>query len=198
MCSMSEPLPPTAVTPPAAPRHHSPDALQAFLDQARSLAEWHRQRSDNFESKAGAVLGLAGVILALTTQAIGPVGDVRGGWQFVLVVLVGLSAIAFVASGVFAVRTLRTMEYRYASTDQLRRVWSEYKAQAGYADTQILGMFADSLICGDSKHLSPIESLKADAKERGKQLGRAIRCLFVGLGLEATATVVLAIEVWNR
>lgn len=194
-----EPIPPDDLrAPTTTARRHSVDTLRSFLDQANAQATWHRQRSENFESKAGIVLGLAGVILALTTQAIDPIGDVRGGWQVFLVVLTGFGACAFLVSGVFAVRTLRPMRYQYASSEQLRRVWTEYRDSAPYEETQIVGMFADSLICGNPARKSPIESLMADAKERGKQLGWAIRLLFVGLALEAAVAVVLAIEVIRR
>jgi len=194
-----EPIPPDDLRAPATTvGRHSVETLRSFLDQANAQALWHRQRSENFESKAGTILGLAGVILALTTQAIDPISDVRGRWQVFLVALTGLGACAFFVSGVFAVRTLRPMRYRYASSDQLRRVWTEYRDSASYEETQIVGMFADSLICGSPTHKSPIESLSAEATDRGKQLGWAIWFLFVGLALEATVAVVLAVEVINR
>lgn len=178
--------------------YHSVEALRGFLEHARSVAEWHRQRSDNFESKAGTVLGLASVVLVLTTQSVEPISDVRGGWQVFLTVLTALGALAFLGSGVFAVRTLRPRKYRYASTKQLRREWIAYRDSAPYKDTQVIGMFADSLICGSPDEPSPIESLVDDANARGKHLGWSIGLLFVGLALEAAVAATLAIEVLKR
>lgn len=197
MSSMAETNPADVTHATALERPYSPEALRAFLEQSGTVAEWHRQRAENFESKAGTILGFSGVLLALTTQVVRPIDEVRGGWQVSLVILTASGAVAFLASAVFALRTLRAREYRYSSTAQLRRVWVEYRDRSAYEDTQVVGMFADSLICGGDGQ-SPIESLVDDADQRGKDLGWSISLLFVGLVLEAAVAAVLSVEVMVR
>lgn len=181
---------------PMAPREHDVGSVQAFLDQGRALADWHRQRADGFESKAGTLLGFSGVILTLLTLTAPPISDVRGFWRTLLVILVVLSAASFLVAAVAAVAALRPREYRYAARTQLRREWEAYRDGAGRTTVQILGMLADQLICAGEQ--SPIDTLAEDALGRGKAVRVSVYSLLVGLALLTAVASILAIEVALR
>ena len=46
------------------------DEIDAFKDQARWLLEWHNKRNDGFATRAVALLGFAGVIVALLPRGL--------------------------------------------------------------------------------------------------------------------------------
>lgn len=108
---------------PAEPVGHDAATVQAFLDQARALADWHRQRADSFETKASTVIGFSGVVLTLLTLTAEPIGDVTGSWRTPLVALVAVSAATFLGAAVAAVFVMKPRGYRYASREQLRKEW---------------------------------------------------------------------------
>lgn len=181
---------------PEAPRVHDVASTQAFLDQARALADWHRQRADGFESKASTLIGFSGVILTLLTLTSPPISDVRGCWQTLLVVLVVLAAVAFLVAAVAAVVVMKPREYRYAARSQLRREWGNYRDDPSLTTAQIVGMLADQLICAGDK--SPIDTLAEDALDRGKWVRASVISLLLGLGLLAAVAAILVIEVALR
>src|SRR2546426_5231706 len=136
---------------------HDAATVQAFLEQARALADWHRQRADGFESKAGILIGFSGVILTLLTLTVRPIDNVHGCWRTTLVMFVVAAAASFLLSSVAAVVVIKPREYRYASRAQLRREWENYRDHLGLSPAQVLGMLADQLICAEDK--SPIDTL---------------------------------------
>ncbi len=181
---------------PQVPRVHDVASTQAFLDQARALADWHRQRADGFESKASTVIGFSGVILTLLTLTSPPISDVRGYWQTLLVTLVVLAAAALLVAAVASVLVMKPREYRYAARTQLRREWENYRDDPSLTTAQVLGMLADQLICAGDK--SPIDTLAEDALDRGRWVRRSVTSLLVGLGLLSAVAAILVIEVALR
>jgi hypothetical protein len=181
---------------PQAPSVLDVASTQAFLDQARVLADWHRQRADGFESKASTLIGFSGVILTLLTLTSSPISHVRGSWQTLLVILAVLGAVAFLVAAVAAVVVMNPRQYRYAARSQLRREWENYRDHPSLTTAQILGMLADQLICAGDK--SPIDTLADDALDRGKWVRVSVVSLLVGLGLLAAVAAILVIEVALR
>lgn len=175
---------------------HKPEVIAAFLDQARWLVDWHRMASDRFEGKAATILGASSVLVALTSVSVKPIGEVYGRWSVVLTALAVFSALAFVGAGMFSVLTLWPRSYRGPSRDQLRGEWESYLASASRTDIEIVGMLVDQLIRGGDE--SPIDTLQADAAERGKRFRIAISLLFAGLASAVIAAVILFIEVQVR
>lgn len=180
------------------PPEHSVEVAQSFLGQARALADWHRQRADNFESKAGSVLGFSGAIIVLSALVVSPIGEVHGRWQVAMIVGAVLASASFLTSGAFAIAVLWPREYQFASRSQLQTEWMRFQHSAEMTDFQIVGMLADQLICGTDKDKSPLETLVKGATTRGKALQKSIAALAVGFVLDAAVAAALLIEVSVR
>jgi hypothetical protein len=76
---------PASASPTDGGSRYNAAALDAFLEQARTMAAWHEARADAFERKASTLLGFVGVILVLLpslrapiTKAHGPDGSAQG------------------------------------------------------------------------------------------------------------------------
>jgi hypothetical protein len=156
------------------------ETLQVFLDQARSLAVWHRDQADAFESKAGTVMGFTGVILTLLTLAGAPIADVENhAWRTALVVLVIAAAVCFLVTAVASIMALRVREYRFASAAQLQREWVKFYDGKPLGQAEAVATFADQLIRGSEGHKAPIESLSDDARTRGRWVSTSIWSMLV-------------------
>ena len=68
----------------ASPDH---DESAAFTEQARWLIEQHNNRSEAFTTRAVALLGFEGVILALLLQGAGLDGMTASGWTWTWLLL---------------------------------------------------------------------------------------------------------------
>jgi len=161
-----------------------------FIEQARWLLEYHDRRSESVSTRAVALLGFAGVILALAPQARLPEG----------VELTFCIAAAFVVAlaGVFlgataCIRVLTTRELKAPAVGQLRANWKRWAdAPASYTRGQVAADVAEGLLLG--RHLdkeSPIDSAIDAADKRASAFKWAVRALAVTLA----AMVFLFIQV---
>lgn len=172
---------------------HEAVVIRAFLDQARWLADWHRQAGDRFENKAATILGSSGVLVVLANLVAEPSRDVRGRWSVTLVALLVAATIAFVAAALASVWALRPRKYEIASRQQLKDEWSVYYDTPHRDEVAVVGMVVDQLVRGSSEK-SPIDSLAADAKRRGDCVRVAIWALLSGLACMTGSAVILFVE----
>lgn len=161
---------------------------QAFTEQARWLIDWHNRRSEAMATRAAALLGFVGVILALLLQ--GATSGVRPG---ALVFLsLGLTVLGLGVSAVYSLLALRPRPVGMPEPDNFRAWWSEYAAQAQKA-TSPRPKIAESLIraSGRSRE-SPLVSASAEASDRTGCFEVAAWALLVSL-VPLVALVVTAL-----
>jgi hypothetical protein len=167
---------------------------EAFLDQARWMADWQVRRSESFERKAGAVLSFAGIIVALQTVIVRSIITVpRTPLTWAIFALLILSAGAMAWATVESVLVLRSRKYRGPDLEQLQREWENYKARGHLSPQGTVALFADQLL-RDSGGSAPVSSLCEDANKRGGHFSRAIRALGVSIIFMALVLVVAALQ----
>jgi hypothetical protein len=180
---------------PSEPLSKDPRELagfQAFLDQARWLAEWQWRRGEAFERKAGALLAFVGIILTLQTvvaRSLITVPKTLFAWTTAALLIV--SAVALFVAAVACLFVLKLRKYEMPSIEQLRKQWTQYAAQGHLSPEGVTGLLADQLLRG-SGSLAPVEGLRKDADDRGGRMLVAVRALFVSIAALALLVVVVA------
>lgn len=144
------------------------DEVQAFIDQARWLIEYHSQRGDAVITRSVALLGFTGVMLALVANLIGrnPASD----W-FVKLALAG-TLVALLLAAVNALLAIKTRHLEAPAIAQLRRNWDgwvhEKRRKAAAFDV------AESLLkSSDLTSDSVVESVRNEAESRAQRLNCA-------------------------
>jgi hypothetical protein len=165
-----------------------------FIEQARWLLEWHNKRSEAFTTRAVAVLGFVGVVLALLLQGAG-LDDIKAsGWTWTFL---GASLLALVTSGFFAVLTITPQPTAVPSVAQLRHWWKRHAAGPvkGSSPPQI----AESLLnSGDLSGVSAVSAAKEDADRRGWRFKVAVRGMVVAfLSLSLLLCNILS-QTWGK
>jgi hypothetical protein len=180
---------------PSQPLSKDPRELagfQAFLDQARWLAEWQWRRGEAFERKAGALLAFVGIILTLQTavaRSLITVPKTLFAWTTAALLII--SAVALFVAAVACLFVLKLRKYEMPSIEQLRKQWMQYAAQGHLSPEGVTGLLADQLLCG-SGSLAPLEGLRKDADDRGDRMLVAVRALFASIASLALLVVVVA------
>ena len=149
----------------------SPETDSAdFIEQARWLLEWHNKRSEAFTTRAVAVLGFVGVILALLLQGAGLDDISASGWTWTFL---GASLLALVTSGLFAVLTIAPQPIAVPSVAQLRYWWKRHAA--GPVKGSSAPQIAESLLnSNDINGVSALSAAKEDADHRGERFKIAV------------------------
>lgn len=138
------------------------EGSEAYLDLARFAAMWQRDRAESYERKAVALLGFAGVIVALLPRLLPLIDEARGGRSRALLKAFVLMAAALLfVSAAASLSTLRRRGHAApVSLDQLRDEWTTYRDKGGMDAEVINAMFANMFI-GEPDH--PLHELSAVA-----------------------------------
>lgn len=158
------------------------DESAEFIEHARWLLEWHNKRGEAFTTRAVALLGFNGVILAVLLQGAGLEGIDASGWTWAW--LAGTVALLF-ASALCSLLTILPAEMVMPGVPQLRHWWKVHSGAptAGFFGPQV----AESLLFSkDVQGRSPLSDAKAEADLRAKRFKWAIRLMlggFVALSL---------------
>ncbi|WP_412903689.1 hypothetical protein [Aeromicrobium sp. 179-A 4D2 NHS] len=162
--------------------HPSGDDSEVFIEQARWLLEWHNRRSEAFTTRAVALLGFVGVVLALLLQGAGLDGVRASSWTWGFL---AASLVALLLSGLFAVLTIAPQPIAVPSVAQLRHWWRRHAARPVKGDSapQIAESFLNSK---DLSEVSAVSAAKDDADRRANSFSVAIGTLvaaFLALSL---------------
>lgn len=142
-----------------------------FIEQARWLLEWHNKRSEAFTTRAVAVLGFVGVVLALLLQGAGLNGIKATGWTWTFL---GASLLSLLISGLLAVLTITPHPTAVPSVAQLRHWWKRHAA--GPVKGSSAPQIAESLLNGgDLSEVSAVSAAMEDADRRGARFAIAVR-----------------------
>ncbi len=170
------------------------DESAEFIEHARWLLEWHNRRGEAFTTRAVALLGFNGVILALLLQGAGLDGIVATNWTWTWLVS---SVVALLIAAILSLLTILPTEMRMPGIPQLRHWWKDHAEEphAGYAGPQI----AESLLYSkDLSGRSPISDAKAEADQRAKRFKAAITVMLVGFGLLSLLLFNVMSHAWGR
>lgn len=155
---------------------HSNDESAEFIEHARWLLEWHNKRGEAFTTRAVALLGFNGVILAVLLQGAGLDGIDASGWTWTW--LAGTVAL-LLASALFSLLTILPAEMVMPGIPQLRHWWKVHSASptAGFFGPQV----AESLLYSrDITGRSPLSDAKTEADLRAKRFKWSIRLMLAG------------------
>lgn len=169
--------------------------IQAFIDQARWLLQWHESRSAGVTSRAVSTLGFAGVILALIPAGAASIDTRRhAGLEVALV----LSCGALVTSAVLCLLVLAPMPSGAPQIRQLRTQWAEFLAMMAAGSpgqSAIEANIAESLLHGSIiDGMSPLDLAKQEADRRAGLFRWATVALLVAV---AGIAVLVLESVWG-
>jgi len=158
--------------------------INEFIDQARWLLEYHSKRSDSISTRAVALLGFAGVVLALVARTSVPQGVELGG---LLRFFSGLVLVSLVVSAGCSLGALMTRQLKAPAIVQLRRNWWKWSAgkRRGSAASDIAESFLRALELGEQ---SVLDVAIAEPNSRGRWFRAAAIAMMVSVG---SLTVVL-------
>jgi hypothetical protein len=176
---------------------YSAAALNTFLEHARAMAAWHEARADAFERKASTLLGFIGVILVLLPGLRAPIAGAHG--HRMRMFLVGLAigtAVLLALAAVSAGMVLKPRGYTEPSLPQLRREWTAYakEGRAHRTPEHLTGLFVDQLVHRADARLSPLETLRDDAKKRARWMKCATWLVLAGVLVLGGLTSALLVE----
>lgn len=160
------------------------DDSLVFAEQARWLLEWHNTRSESFASRAVAVLGFDGVIMALLLQGFGIKGIAATAAVWVLLFIT--TALLLISAG-YAVGTIVPHTVAMPSVRDLRAGWAAHAAspKPHYAGPLV----AESLLHASNLNAtSPLSAAKEEGDTRAGRFSWAVSALFasmVALGILA-------------
>jgi hypothetical protein len=154
------------------------DELKAFADQSRWLLEYHNRRADGISQRAVALLGFAGVILALIPTALALPKNFNpspGLWAFLAVATAGL-----LSTAVLCVLALSLKPTRGPKIGELRALLRDYTT--GKRIGRVHRDIAETLLHGMSVTASsPLDFAFLEANSRARAFKWAVRCLLLGL-----------------
>lgn len=150
-----------------------------FIDQARWLLDWHNRRAEAFTSRAVALLGFIGAILALLLQGVGLKGIEPTNWTWFWLVT---SAIGLLVAALFAILTILPRGVQMPGVAELRRHWQQHAAEP--IDGSTKSQFAEDLLLGsDLAKPSPLTDGLDEANKRAKRFKVSIRAMLVAFVL---------------
>lgn len=170
------------------------DESAEFIEQARWLLEWHNRRGEAFTTRAVALLGFNGVILALLLQGAGMEGIVATNWTWASLIL---SVGTLLVAAFLSLLTITPTEMRMPGIPQLRHWWGDHMDEpvAGFVGPRI----AESILYGKGiTSRSPISDAKVEADKRAKRFKVAIRVMLAGLVWLAFLLFNVMSHAWGR
>jgi hypothetical protein len=176
---------------------YSTAALDTFLEHARAMAAWHEARADAFERKASTLLGFIGVILVLLPGLRTSIAGAHGHrMRMFLVALAVGAAVLLALAAVSAAMVLKPRGYTEPSLPQLRREWTAYakEGRAHRTPEHLTGLFVDQLVHRADARLSPLETLRKDARTRSVWMECATWLVLSGVLALAALTGALLVE----
>jgi|GEM_PF-2586329 len=178
--------------PTGATRHAATNRaeLEAFAEQSRWLIEYHDRRGESLSSRAVALMGFCGVILALLGRGDLPKGASANAWVTVAAALtVGL----LVLTAYFCLRTLLPGTASAPGVDELRQRWKDWTRRSGRG--KVLGFIADSyLMVDDLDERFPVGDAYVEADRRAKFFKNAALAMLAAL----TSLVVLLVAIYQQ
>lgn len=171
-----------------------PNDSSLFIEQARWLLEWHNKRSGAFTTRAVAVLGFDGVVLALLLQGAGLDGLKASWWTWIFLVA---SMLGLLLTGLFALLTIAAKPVAAPSVQQLRHWWGKHAAEpvAGIYGPQV----AESLLnSGDITGVSAVSAAKEEADRRANRFAVCIWAMFGSVILIACLVTNVLVYAWGR
>jgi hypothetical protein len=164
-----------------------------FIDAARWLLEWHNRRSEAFTTRAVALLGFVGVVLALILQG-ADLKDVDGtAWTrwFLL-----LAVVALLVAALFALLTISSKPVAVPSVAQLRHWWGRHVQEPVKGSSGPL--IAESLL--NSSKITEVSAVSAAMEEADKRADRfqiAIWAMLVALVMLSALTLNILQHLWK-
>ena len=131
--------------------------LEAFTEQAKWLIEYHDKRGDSFTTRATALLGFSGVILALLLRSPLPEGVNYTG----CIQIAGIATISsLLVCAIFSLLTLAPGSSSAPGIEELRDKWTDWLDKEGRG--KVLGDIADSYLMAHkgSKHVPVVMAHK--------------------------------------
>jgi hypothetical protein len=176
---------------------YSAAALDTFLEHARAMAAWHEARADAFERKASTLLGFIGVILVLLPGLRTSIAGAHGHRMRMFLVALAIGAAVLLAlAAVCAAMVLKPRGYTEPSLPQLRKEWTAYAKEGSAYRTpeHLTGLFVDQLVHRADARLSPLETLRKDARTRSVWMEVATWLVLSGVLALAAFTGALLVE----
>jgi hypothetical protein len=177
---MSTPTPPEPV-----------DDSAVFIDQARWLLEWHNRRSEAFASRALAVLGFDGVILALLLQGFGVKGIEATGpvWVFLI-----STTLLLLCSAALAVSAILPHKVAMPGVDDLRRGWATHarSPHARYAGPLVAESYLNA---SDLNGTAPVLAAKEEGDTRATRFSWAVSFLLAAIASLSVLAAILIKQV---
>jgi len=170
-------------------------SFEAFLEQARWIADWQWRRGQTFEAKAGPILGFVGIILSLQIAILRSVITVpKTGFAWTTAILFTISALGLVISALACLMVLKPRKYQNAKIDQIREQWTQYVAHGHLSSEGVLFVFADQLLRGTGQR-EPVKGLRDDADTRSTWMTVAMWALFASI---ATIAVIVGVVAFHE
>ena len=170
----------------AAVSDEADEEIERFTEQARWLFAYHESRGESLYTRAVALLGFVGVILALLLGAGLPKGvEATCPIKVLFVLTVG----ALLVTSGCCLATFKTRESKIPSVDQLRRNWHDWvqETRQGSAAKDVAEML---LRAKELREDSALDWAMKTADDRARWFGHAV--IFMGLSL-ASLIVLLAV-----
>lgn len=161
-----------------------------YLEHALRVLAWHESRSEAFISRAVALLGFAGVLLALLLQVLTREGYTLGvaTWFLVMGQVVSLLVAASLALSVMV-----GQKSEAPSIDQIRTWWSEHLRGASGQDPT--PSIVETFLWGSEPQSdSPLHVAKAAADTRAKRFRHTLVALLVALALLGGTVIDVAVR----
>lgn len=167
----------------------NPDEILRFIEQARWLLDFHDRRSESLTSRAVALLGFVGVILALLVGREPPKG--LDPTRCMIVTYAGAVG-SLILTAAFCIAVLSTREQQMPGAKQLRSNWRAWvtRKRQGRAAKDI----AESLLMAKDLTLdAPINSVINAADSRAKYFRIAV--IFMALSVAATTLLLVQVGI---
>ncbi len=161
--------------PPDAPAGSgTPDESEAdrYTEHARWILSYHDSRSESFMTRAVALLGFDGVILALLLGSGVPDGVHVDWW---IKVPFTVTTAALVGVSYFCLATLKTRELKVPGVDRARENWHDSVTRARHG-TAAMDIAETYLGAKNLSQDSAMDYVVGAATERGKSFSRAVGC----------------------
>ena len=168
--------------PPSAPQTLSPycpDDVKAFLEQARGLLDFHQKRSDIAATRATALLGFVGVLVALSSAVLNvnknPTGPTPAGEKWML----GITVALLLCTAILCLLVLTPRRTSIPEYQDLRTQWRAYDGTD--SEGRVLAQAVHNLLGADNPDDDPVLRAADEAKMRLRWLKHALNSLVAAL-----------------